>query len=135
MAWNNEHPRAPTGAARRNARVLRRRMTDSEKRLWWHLRHRLALEGTHFRRQVAIGPYVVDFGCLTHRLVIEVDGGGHSRDERLAADAARDAALAARGWRVLRFTNSDVVHAIDNVLDTIFAATAETAAAPSSLEA
>jgi very-short-patch-repair endonuclease len=97
-------------------------MTEPEKRLWWHLRHRLPVEGSHFRRQVAIGPYVADFCCLTARLVVEVDGNQHGFDANLARDDARTAVLAAEGFHVLRFANADVTRAIDAVLDTIAAA-------------
>lgn len=121
MPWSQSPERSASPAARRNARALRRRMTDAEKRLWWHLRHAIALQGTHFRRQVALGSYVVDFCSHKARLVVEVDGGGHSRDDRIAADAARDAALVAQGYAVLRFTNSDVTRTIEQVLDTVVA--------------
>ena len=101
---------------------MRHALTPAEKRLWWHLRHRLPVEGSHFRRQVAIGSYVADFCCLGARLIVEVDGGQHGFDDHQAYDAARTAALEARGFRVLRFSNADVICAIDDTLDTIIAA-------------
>lgn len=58
------------------ARGLRRRQTDSESVLWRHLRDR-QLHQAKFRRQHPIGPYIVDFCCLAHRLVVELDGGHH----------------------------------------------------------
>jgi very-short-patch-repair endonuclease len=65
---------------RRTARRLRANTTDAERTLWRHLR-KLETEGTHFRRQVPIGPYVADFACMAARLVIEVDGSQHGEDE------------------------------------------------------
>jgi very-short-patch-repair endonuclease len=52
-------------------------------------------------------------------MVIEVDGATHSTERELARDAARSAALAAQGYDVLRFTNDDVFHNLDGVLETI----------------
>ncbi|GGK18148.1 endonuclease [Salinarimonas ramus] len=104
-------------------------MTPAEKRLWWYLRRRIALEGTHFRRQVPLGPYVVDFCCLKHKLIIEVDGASHSYDAQRARDAVRDAALEAQGFDLLRFTNHTVLTDIDSVMDTVHARLAEPVAA------
>lgn len=126
MPWNRPPARSASPAARRAARPLRRAMTPTEKRLWRHLRDSLTLEGTHFRRQVALGPYVVDFCCLRHKLVVEVDGASHSYDARQARDADRDAALARQGFRVLRFTNHTVGREVDVVMDTVHAAMEET---------
>ncbi|MBB3344849.1 endonuclease domain-containing protein [Luteimonas sp. RC10] len=93
------------GAKRELARRLRRAMTDAERALWRHLRMR-QIAGARFRRQHPIGPYVVDFVCLAHRLVIEVDGGQHADS---MSDAARDAFLRTHGYRVLRLWNHDVL--------------------------
>jgi very-short-patch-repair endonuclease len=96
-------------------------MTEAEKRLWWHL-DRVPVEGTHFRRQAAIGPYVVDFVCHGSKLVIEVDGSQHGLDQALQSDADRSAWLSSQGYRVLRFWNNEVLTQVDVVLDTIYAA-------------
>ena len=62
------------------AKKLRSDMTDAERRLWYRLRaHRF--DGHKFKRQVPIGPYVVDFACLGRKLVIEVDGGQHAESQ------------------------------------------------------
>ena len=61
----------------------------------WLLLHPFRTGGYHFRKQVAVGPYVADFVCHHARLVIEVDGEQHGKTER--ADAARDSYLHARG--------------------------------------
>jgi very-short-patch-repair endonuclease len=100
------------------ARQLRRAMTNAERKLWWHLK-RLPNPNTHFRRQATIGRYYADFGCHHHRLVIEVDGGGHAEDQQIAVDARRTAFLNARGYRVLRFWNSEIFNQIDGVMSTI----------------
>ena len=99
-------------------------MTEAEKRLWWHLRHTLALDGTHFRRQVAIGRYVVDFCCLQTRLILEVDGDQHGRERGMRWDEDRTRQLETLGFRVLRFSNRDVMTSTTVVLDTILAACA-----------
>jgi len=94
---------------------MRRQMTAAELKLWQSLRaHRL--EGLSFRRQVPIGPYIVDFVCHERRLIIEVDGGQHADSQR---DRQRDAMLADKGYRTLRFWNSDVFENCAGVLETI----------------
>jgi very-short-patch-repair endonuclease len=115
---------APSSLERSRARALRHRMTEPEKRLWRHLRQCLPLERTHFRRQVPIEGYVVDFCCLGARLVVEVDGNQHGFDAAMQRDAARTQTLESRGYRVLRFSNREVMTAIDIVLDTILEALA-----------
>ncbi|OBQ96384.1 DUF559 domain-containing protein [Mesorhizobium sp. AA23] len=99
---------------RNNAKSMRRAMTDAELKLWNELRaHRLT--GMSFRRQVPIGPYIVDFACSAHRLIVEVDGSQHGDAEHLNRDEARSGYLAASGWTILRFWNDDVIRDIDNV--------------------
>lgn len=87
-------------------------MTDAERKLWLALRDR-RLAGFKFRRQVPVGPFIVDFLCYDARLVIEVDGGQHAEFTR---DARRDQWLAANDFRVLRFWNNDVLTNIEGVL-------------------
>ena len=98
------------------AQHLRRQMTDAELALWSHLRRR-QLHGLQFRKQVPIGSYVADFACLAINLVIEVDGGQHSW--RATADLKRTKWFEARGYRVLRFWNNDVLSNIEGVLAVI----------------
>jgi len=100
----------------RRAKTLRKNAPASEARLWDFLRAR-NLGGLKFRRQVPIGPYTVDFLCLRHRLIVEADGPFH--DE--ARDAERDEFLRRQGFRVLRFTNSQIA-AVDWVLGEILRA-------------
>jgi len=118
------HNRPASSIAPGVARSLRRRMTPHEAKLWVALRT-LKRAGHHFRRQVAIGAFVVDFACLRARLVIEVDGAGHSRDDRIAADRRRDLVLAEQGFLVCRFTNHEVALDLASVMDTILARIAE----------
>ncbi len=79
----------------------------------------------HFRRQVPIDGYIVDFACFGSRLVIEIDGGQHSEDAHAVKDARRDAHLKAEGFRVLRVWNSDVDENFDGVMDAIIVALTE----------
>ena len=97
-------------------------MTEPERKLWKAMRWRMPVEGTHFRRQVPIGPYIVDFCCLSAKLIVEVDGNQHGTDETQRYDHARTLTLEAQGFRDLRFANEDVNRDIDGVLDTITAA-------------
>ena len=98
------------------ARELRRNLTDAEKLLWSKLRSN-QLRGAKFRRQFPLPPYVVDFCCEAARLIVEVDGGQHA--EAAEADQARTEVLERRGYRVIRFWNSDVLSNIDGVLEEI----------------
>jgi very-short-patch-repair endonuclease len=101
------------------ARELRRRSTEAEKRLWAELRNR-RLRGFKFRRQVWIGPFVVDFVCVDERLVVELDGSQHA--DRSDYDGRRSEVLAGEGYQVIRFWNNEVTENIAGVLDAIVAA-------------
>ncbi len=101
------------------ARSLRKRMTDAEVRMWVRLRRRQVM-GHYFRRQVPIGPFVVDFLCSRARLIVEIDGSCH--DLQRAYDARRTAFLELRGYDVIRFPNQEVFRNVDGVIDTIAAA-------------
>ena len=96
---------------------LRKEMTPAERRLWQALRGN-ALDGAYFRRQHAVGTFILDFYCAKSRLAVEVDGGQHL--EQAAYDAERTRWLEEeRGIRVIRFTNEDVLQSLDAVLETI----------------
>ena len=69
------------------ARELRRAMTPAEKKLWQHIRYNQL--GVQFRRQHAVGPYIVDFFCAKAKLVVEVDGDVHADEEQAEYDAKR----------------------------------------------
>jgi very-short-patch-repair endonuclease len=79
------------------------------------------MEGTHFRRQVPIGRYFVDFACHQIGLVIELDGGQHAEDAAVLYDNERTAFLENQGYQVIRFWNHEITSELDAVLDTIFA--------------
>jgi len=105
-------------ANRRNARKMRKQMTDAELRLWNELRaHRLM--GLGFRRQLPIAGYIVDFACPSHKLIVEIDGSQHGSAHVAEADAVRTAKLQGLGWTILRFWNDDVVRDMDNVCQNI----------------
>jgi very-short-patch-repair endonuclease len=86
-------------AARKHARRMRKAATSNEAKLWKLLRDR-QLEAMKFRRQVAIGSYIVDFVCFRFRLIVEANGPLHEDDEE------RDAWLRSQGFRISRFPNA-----------------------------
>ncbi len=110
------------------SRALRKRMTPHEVKLWNWLREGLAPQGFHFRRQAAIGQYIVDFACLRARLVVELDGAQHGHPGAQLKDMIRDEYLMASGFTVLRFWNNDIEMQKDSVMDTIYAALAHCSA-------
>jgi very-short-patch-repair endonuclease len=101
------------------ARRLRRAMTPVEGNLWSKLKTLRHSHGLHFRRQVPIGRFIVDFACLRRRLVIEVDGSSHDGAAAAVRDAEREALLCAQGFRVVRVSNADVMSDGLSVIDTI----------------
>ena len=101
----NPYNRTMSNATHR-ARKLRRSATDAEHTLWDLVRDR-RLDGHKFRRQVPIGPYIVDFLCKEKQLVVELDGSQHQ--DRTAYDARRTAWLNAEGYKVIRLWNNDVL--------------------------
>jgi very-short-patch-repair endonuclease len=119
ITWRDDPEQTPTDGER--ARSLRHRPTEPEQKLWWHLRHRLPVGGTHFRRQVPIGPYVADFCCLKAKLIVEVDGNQHAFDRNIVRDGERTAYLASHGFTVLRFPNREVMTETTGVLEAIYA--------------
>ena len=99
-------------------RQLRRTSTDAESVLWEKLRTRQLL-GFKFRRQHQFGKYIVDFYCHEAQVVIECDGGIHSKAETWNHDQNRDAYMSSLGLRVLRFTNEQVLNETEDVLSVI----------------
>jgi len=100
------------------AKSLRGAMTRSEVLLWVRLRGR-GQDAPSFRRQHPIGPYITDFCCSPARLVVEVDGGVHRDEDRMARDAQREAYLRERGYHVLRLTDREVMADPDAAADRI----------------
>lgn len=99
------------------AQEMRREPTHAEHVLWQVLR-RDKLK-VRFRRQHPIGPYIADFACPEHNLVIEVDGDVHEEAEQVDRDHAKDEYLTKQGWRVLRFRNERVLDKLDFVVNEI----------------
>ena len=106
---------------RTQAKTLRVHATDAE-RIFWALLRGGRLAGLRFRRQQPIGPYIVDFFCPSAKLIIELDGGQHGRDEAVVYDEGRTRFLEARGYRVLRFWNHEVVANGDVAMEAIWRA-------------
>jgi very-short-patch-repair endonuclease len=109
----NQAPKPNTGTTKR-ARSLRRSMSLPEVLLWQALRKQTT--GLKFRRQHASGPYIVDFFCNDARLVIEIDGEGHSRGDQPAHDEARDRWFAKAGLLTLRIPATAVLRELDAVV-------------------
>lgn len=104
-------------------RLLRKNSTDAERELWGRLRARRT--DRKFRRQHAVGPYILDFYCPSARLAVELDGGHHYGGEQAVRDLARDDWLKARGIRVLRYSDVDVLLEPEAVEDSIWLALEE----------
>lgn len=100
------------------ARNLRKIMTPQEVKLWVHLRS-WRKQGFHFRRQSPRHNYIVDFICLKHQLVVEIDGGQHNDPSHVQRDSIRDMKFTSDGFRVLRFWNNEVDQNLEGVLTQI----------------
>jgi very-short-patch-repair endonuclease len=100
---------------RTQAKTLRHALTEAELDLWQLLRSR-QLSGIKFRRQVPIGPWIADFVCFEHMLIVEADGRQHADSHH---DAIRDVDLRRRGFRILRFWNNDILVNPNGVLEKI----------------
>jgi very-short-patch-repair endonuclease len=75
------------------------------------------MDRIHFRRQHAIGKYIVDLCAMRRKLVIEVDVSQHIEQDEY--DDERTRYLESKGYRVLRFWNADVTNKIDDVMSVI----------------
>ncbi len=111
-------PHVPRHEPARFRPRTRNHPTDAEKRLWHFLRAQ-KLRGRKFRRQAAIGAYIVDFVCFTEKLIVELDGPQHLDPIGLEHDKRRDAWLAARGFQIFRFRNQELDEDIQAVVDAI----------------
>ncbi len=92
------------------ARDLRRNETESEK-VAWRLLRTVRFKGFKFRRQYAVGRYIVDFCCPQWRLIVELDGSVHAQPSQTRRDASRDAQLKRVGYAVMRLPNGIVMEA------------------------
>ena len=97
-----------------NAKENRRNMTDAES-VFWQMAKGSGL-GEKCRRQYVIGDYIVDFFFRKSMLIVEIDGGYHTKEEQQQKDAERQKWLEYNDYKVLRFTNEQVLCDIDNVI-------------------
>jgi very-short-patch-repair endonuclease len=102
------------------ARKMRKDPIRAEAILWWEIR--AGSLGVKFRRQVPIGPYIADFACLSHRLIVEIDGPTHDQPEVASRDLCRDDWLNAHGWKVIHTTDDEVWSDRDAVIARILVA-------------
>ena len=116
MMWQTADALAYT-VVENNAVKNRKPMTLAEERLWEELRGNKL--GIHFRRQHVIGMYIADFVSLKNLLVVEVDGEYHQTLEQQLADQYRTNYLQQKGYRVIRFTNQQVLTGIESVVTKI----------------
>ncbi len=114
----NRADAANYGLLKEKASNRRKNPTEAESFLWENLKGK-ALGGYKFRREHIIGNYIVDFVCLSKLLVIEVDGGYHDEENQMELDEIRTNYLEKQGFRVLRFTNEQVLFDIENTLKRI----------------
>jgi very-short-patch-repair endonuclease len=117
--WGEAAQMVSTSIRRAAAKKLRAKTTPHERILWRALKQ-IPLEGSHFRRQAPIGPYVVDFFCPARRLIIELDGGHHNSDDEAKRDIKRQRWLEQEGYRVIRFWNSEISADLNAVLERIY---------------
>ena len=101
---------------------MRAEPTRAEAILWSFLRGRSL--GVRFRRQVPIGQYIADFACLSHRLIVEIDGLTHDLPGRYEYDQRRDRWFRSRGWTIIRTNDDDVWSHRDDVMSHIVTALA-----------
>ena len=98
-------------------RELRKNQTPQESKLWYQLRKKTL--GVRFRRQHSIGGYIADFYCTTHKLIIEIDGSVHDTEEAQKYDEVRSQYFREFGYKILRFSNTEVDKNIEVVLEKI----------------
>lgn len=114
------------------ARAMRGDPTDAEKKLWSLLR-RGQIDGRHFRRQVPVAGYIIDFCCLSAGLGVEADGGQHHDEAARRYDQRRSEILLQKGIRILRFADDEILKYPQVVQEAIYLAlTQQPPPAPSS---
>lgn len=96
---------------------LRKNQTPQEEKIWWYLKDKRL--GSKFRRQHSVGGYILDFLCKEKKLIIELDGEVHSTREAIEYDQVRDKFFEELGYKVLRFSNSQVEDDIKEVIEKI----------------
>ena len=98
-------------------------MTDAEKVLWANLR--TGINGFKFRRQHPIGSYIADFFCHKAKLIVEIDGSIHSREDIKQKDDIKQKELESWGYFTIRFTNEQVMKDLEAVVREITEKTAQ----------
>ncbi len=116
MQQNNLRIRGTTPEIEESAKQLRKNLTPAEIKLWEALRNR-QLSGLKFRCQHPVGRFIVDFYCPSKKLVVEVDGEIHQQQHEY--DQARTEVFESYGYKVLRFTNQQVLNDLEQVLNII----------------
>ncbi len=102
----------------RKRKNLRKNATRAEQILWFKLRNRQL--GVKFRRQYSIGKFVVDFCCPKLNLIVEIDGGVHYfSDNKIKDDSERQKYLENLGFKIVRYTNLEVLYNMENVVENI----------------
>jgi very-short-patch-repair endonuclease len=102
------------------SRTLRNAASWAERKLWRVLSVQAKTNDLHFRRQHPIHPFVIDFACLSSRLLIELDGDSH--DSTQAYDTSREERLKSLGYKIMRFSNQSVYENVDGVVEAIIEA-------------
>lgn len=116
--WNHRTAASDRyGLLKEFAKENRKNMTLAESFLWQNLRANIL--GHKFLRQHIIGDFIVDFVCRDDGLIIEVDGAYHSEPTQEMNDEYRTEVLKSMGFRVIRFTNEEVLYDIENVIEEI----------------
>jgi 5-methyltetrahydrofolate--homocysteine methyltransferase len=117
QTWETASP-ALYNLLKEKAKDMRDKPTDAEKMLWNALSNK-GLEGLKFRRQHIIGEYIVDFVCLEKRLIIEVDGSIHNEPKQIDHDKTRTEWLESKGFKIVRYTNKQILNDFSNSIDHI----------------
>ena len=100
----------------RSANRLRKEMTKAEACLWKYGLRAGMMEGYKFRRQRPVLNFIADFMCIELKLIIEVDGITHQWEETVRNDEIREKELVTAGFKVVRFTDDEVLNDINQVL-------------------
>lgn len=130
QTWNTANP-VLYNLLKEKAKEMRNKPTEAEKMLWNVLSNK-ELDGFKFRRQHIIGEYIVDFVCLEKRLIIEVDGSVHQLPEQKEHDAVRTEWLQSTGFKVIRYSNNQVLNDLQNSIESIQKELQESLVAPPS---
>ncbi len=119
MEANKENFYAYNNKLQPFANKLRKSMTKAEACLWKYALRAGKCKGYGFRRQRPVLNFIADFMCKELKLIIEVDGITHTWEETIKQDRVKDEKLKSAGFRVLRFTDDDVLKRINWVIEAI----------------